>query len=634
MKSNGKLLLHLPLTKYSPRRFIVPVYSSNRLLRPSPSSDFLPSLPIHVNDGTVTSLNPSIASTLTTPAKSKVKIKSSKWTNSELLWNEVEVLSQIPSHPLLIELHGIASSRISSQSNKDEEGDDVFHSINGPYSSVNLRDILINKAKKRIEWLTMISLVMCHLHSDDIVLCDLRPSRFHLDLSKTEDEQNTLILTRLERARWCTSHQSLSTNDFGFVNGIGKEQDPFTGEDIVDSNTVHEDDVIEMSTYVAPEVMMNWKGVNRKIDIYSFGKLIHQFFHFDSKMELSGRGLPIEDQQKKELYWTHPECTPTLRRLAERCLSLDPDTRPDFDEIVQSLERDYATKKWTSITSVDGMDKPVNDKNSLIEQEKGFLKNIGTCASIGHVRRSMEDSLSVLEFSVNDGDKYVFASVFDGLRNSRSAEFAARFFALSTFDGLMSASAGLPTVTSSTVALSKEVLAHYLRKTDQVLAQVLPSINCGSTATVSLITPTHLAIAWLGDSSGYLFRQVKEDLHSRSSPHQQQQPHYQAISLINKHSPNRADESKRIVANDGMVVREMSKDANGQAVQSGPWRAMAKMKPDDSPTKPRLGLAVSRALGLFELRPILSGEPEFVDVERSPDKDLFMVIASDGLYVP
>eukprot|EP00897_Mesotaenium_endlicherianum_P006332 jgi/Mesen1/5727/ME000029S05036 len=110
----------------------------------------------------------------------------------------------------------------------------------------------------------------------------------------------------------------------------------------------------------------------------------------------------------------------------------------------------------------------------------------------------------------------------------------------------------------------------------------------GTTAVVSVVTPSEIVVGNCGDSRAVMSRAGK------------------AIPLSSDHKPNREDEQRRVEAAGGRVVFW-----NGYRV---------------------LGvLAMSRAIGDRYLKPYVIAEPEVTCTLRSAE-DEFIILASDGLW--
>jgi protein phosphatase 1L len=79
------------------------------------------------------------------------------------------------------------------------------------------------------------------------------------------------------------------------------------------------------------------------------------------------------------------------------------------------------------------------------------------------------------------------------------------------------------------------------------------------------------------------------------------------IPLSDDHKPNRKDEEQRV------------KLLGGKVVHWGRWRVQGV-------------LAVSRAIGDVQLQPYITCEPEVLVHKLHPDDDLFLILASDGVW--
>lgn len=116
-------------------------------------------------------------------------------------------------------------------------------------------------------------------------------------------------------------------------------------------------------------------------------------------------------------------------------------------------------------------------------------------------------------------------------------------------------------------------------------------LKSGTTAVAILHQPTEkkLIVSWLGDSQALLVGQGICEM------------------LVNPHKPERSDECKRIEEMGGFVVNiDGLYRINGQ-------------------------LAVSRAIGDHQYKPIVSAEPEVRVVDLTGAEDFF-VIGCDGLW--
>jgi len=137
----------------------------------------------------------------------------------------------------------------------------------------------------------------------------------------------------------------------------------------------------------------------------------------------------------------------------------------------------------------------------------------------------------------------------------------------------------------------------------------------GSTALVALLhgnpklgTALRLVLAHVGDSRAVLCRAG------------------QAVAVTEDHKPDRLDEKKRIERAGGLVLNVR-----------GAWRIAAQANPRGSSKASRReyqGLAMTRSLGdlCFKQPTALSSADPEVKIMPITDKDLFLVLATDGIY--
>jgi len=110
----------------------------------------------------------------------------------------------------------------------------------------------------------------------------------------------------------------------------------------------------------------------------------------------------------------------------------------------------------------------------------------------------------------------------------------------------------------------------------------------GTTMVCTLIKDSHIYAAWIGDSHAVLVR----------GGH--------CLKIMEPHKPNREDECKRIESLGGAIIHYGTWRVNGQ-------------------------LAVSRAIGDGEYKPLISAQPDVTTIACNGSED-FLVIACDGLW--
>jgi len=117
---------------------------------------------------------------------------------------------------------------------------------------------------------------------------------------------------------------------------------------------------------------------------------------------------------------------------------------------------------------------------------------------------------------------------------------------------------------------------------------VATSKKSGSTAVCALIKGNILCTAWLGDSQATLVRSGVP------------------VKIIDSHKPNRDDERARIEALGGSIMHWGTWRVNGQ-------------------------LAVSRAIGDGEYKPLISADPDVTSIEMNGSEE-FVIVGCDGLW--
>lgn len=321
-----------------------------------------------------------------------------------------------------------------------------------------------------------------------------------------------------------------------------------------------------------------------------------------------------------------PEVLECVRQLVRDCWNPDPSRRPTFDHIHTKLsELANHTMANGSSSSGGGVAKRKEDDSvpgrSALGEQPIVPEKVGHAAICGR-RSSMEDThySSLLP-------THAIVAVFDGHCGADVAAFAKARLEEGLTPLLQSRAPlqqqGLSPVASEreTVALASPLCAAAdlalatLRALEETVHRELGSTTagfCGATATVAVVDHTHLSVAWLGDSEAVLCQ--------RSTG---ASPAVAAHLLTTAHRPSLKAEAERVEAAGG-VVRCMTRTLGGIEYPWGPPRVYSSGGTG--------GLAVSRALGDCALRPIVSGEPEVRHLERDPSRDLFLIVATDGVW--
>lgn len=203
--------------------------------------------------------------------------------------------------------------------------------------------------------------------------------------------------------------------------------------------------------------------------------------------------------------------------------------------------------------------------------------------AIQNKRRKMEDRHNVL-FNLNilnnafDISTVQLYGIYDGHGGVETASYVSKQLHLK-----LTNHASFPSdVPLALKSVLKELDESFCEKAEPM------RIKCGCTALVVVIYEKILHLAWIGDSQACV---IKNGV---------------ALELMDPHKPEREDERKRIT------------DAGGQVFHFGVWRVNG-------------NLAVSRAIGDYELKPFVCADADITSLALDGEED-YVCLACDGFW--
>jgi serine/threonine protein kinase len=217
------------------------------------------------------------------------------------LMNELQILVRL-NHPCILQIYGFVLPSKTEQAEIHMEW-----ASNGSLSRVMK---LVHSPQCPIFWNpTGIAIIICgivlgmrFMHSRGFIHQDLKPSNILLS----------------EKGRVLISDFGSSRNEYVDITPTA-------------AGTVQ---------YAAPELFQDLLDPTRKVDVYSFGLILYEL--------LVGRMVFPDDEpqfpiiRKKRSGYIPPigrDITPAMKILIEKCLQLNADDRPSFDDILATFEK-------------------------------------------------------------------------------------------------------------------------------------------------------------------------------------------------------------------------------------------------------------------------------------------------------
>ncbi|MHB8382776.1 MAG: protein phosphatase 2C domain-containing protein, partial [Candidatus Binataceae bacterium] len=257
-----------------------------------------------------------------------------------------------------------------------------------------------------------------------------------------------------------------------------------TGLDYVSNDNELAGDLIFNDGYTAPEIYRG-KKTDKRADIFSAGALLYTW--------LTGERIESESWREEagpvRFYPPHV-ITPELEQAILRAIQFDPSARwATIDEFKAELTR-------------------------LLAQ---FRIRIAGLTDVGMVRDHNEDALMLADYvrdSLVEPDQNHLCVVCDGMGGAEAGEVAAAIAVETIREYVEKRLAGAEAVEPGN--LMSAALEEANSKILEYVGTHPESRGMGSTGVTALITPAGTAVAWVGDSRGYLLengalRQVTKD---------------------------------------------------------------------------------------------------------------------------
>ncbi|KAG2449668.1 hypothetical protein HYH02_005197 [Chlamydomonas schloesseri] len=169
-----------------------------------------------------------------------------------------------------------------------------------------------------------VALALRHMHSMQLVHCDVKPANVLLKSSASDPRGFTCKLT-----------------DFGFVNLLQYQMEDADNPAAKPSMRYHEP--VGTVTHLAPETMVQGSRLDHTVDIYAFGILMWEVFTGKAPYaEYAANGFRDVPYKvvREGMRPVFPSATPVaFRTLASACWSHDPGRRPSAAMLVASLQR-------------------------------------------------------------------------------------------------------------------------------------------------------------------------------------------------------------------------------------------------------------------------------------------------------
>jgi len=259
-----------------------------------------------------------------------------------------------------------------------------------------------------------------------------------------------------------------------------------TGLDYVSNDNELQGEPIFNDGYTAPEIYRG-KKVDKRADIFSAGAILYTW--------LTGARIPSESWREEagpvQFYPPHV-VTPRLENAIRRAIAFGPADRwPTIDEF----------------------------KAELIALGGTIRLRAAAMTDVGRVREHNEDAVLAVEYTreslVDPAQSHLYV-VADGMGGAEAGEIAAAIAVQTIRSYIETRLEGARGEVSNGAELLTSALEEANSRIIEYVASHPESRGMGSTGVCALLAPPDAAVAWVGDSRGYLMegatlRQVTKD---------------------------------------------------------------------------------------------------------------------------
>ena len=259
-----------------------------------------------------------------------------------------------------------------------------------------------------------------------------------------------------------------------------------TGLDYVSNDNELQSEPIFNDGYTAPEIYRG-KKVDKRADIFSAGAILYTW--------LTGARIPSESWREEagpvQFYPPHV-VTPRLENAIRRAIAFSPADR------------------WPTIDAF---------KTELIALGGTIRLRAAAMTDVGRVREHNEDAVLAVEYTreslVDPAQSHLYV-VADGMGGAEAGEIAAAIAVQTIRSYIGSRLEGPRGEVSNGAELLIAALEEANSRIIEYVASHPESRGMGSTGVCALVAPPDAAVAWVGDSRGYLMdgatlRQVTKD---------------------------------------------------------------------------------------------------------------------------